>query len=321
MTVKTYKIKPGRKPLTSLEPVGPQFVGKTPEADAKQEIALRERLDHVNEQFGDGLPYVREHYQAEIRRDMTSFVESTVSAGRKLIVMKAHEAHGNWLICLREMGLGENYAQRMMAAARRIAALSNAAPAQHLLLSAGTPSKLFDMLALSDDEIEKIADGEGPIDPANVEHMTRSELREALREARADKAALEDRNAKLSTDTENAKLAEAKAKRTWQAATLDDQLKKLSAELDEAALLISTAIGSKTKTGEKYEKDSTLRRRVAAVVEHCEEHGLDRSVHLAGVFAQLERHLHLVRDEFFIPHVAVGDPALEAQAMIQPRAS
>lgn len=308
----TQKKTAGRKPLPPAKKQGPEFIGKTPAADAKQEIAVRRRLDQVIEQFGDGLTYVREHYVAEIRRDMTRTLDSVLSIGRKLVVMKAHERQGEWLGCLRSIGLGEDNAERMMAAARRIDALPNSATSRNLLLSAGAPSKLFDMLALSDDELEKIAGGETDIDPEDIERMTVSELRSALREVRGDKAALDERNAKLQQTAEKAELAAAKAKRAWKEAPADEQLAMLRRELDTEALHLSIGIVSQDDAA------SSLYKRVAALIEHGEQHGQDHKVYLAGVFAQLERYLHQVRDEFYIPHLAVGDPALEAQAMMGP---
>lgn len=307
----TQKTK-GRKPLPPAKKVGPEFVGKTPEADAKQEIAVRRRLDQVIEQFGDGLTYVREHSLARIRLEMTRTIESILACGRELIVMKTHERHGEWLTCLRSIGLGEDNAERMMAAARRIDSRQIPRPSRNLLTSVGAPSKLFDMLALSDDELEKIARGETDIDPEDIEHMTVSELRAALREVRGDKAALDERNVKLQQTAEKAELAAAKAKRAWKEATPDEQLTMLRRELDAEALHLSISIVSQDEAA------SSLRKRVVALIEHGEQHGQDHKVYLAGVFAQLERYLHQVRDEFYIPHLAVGDPALEAQAMLGP---
>lgn len=309
----TQKKTAGRRPAPTAKKFGPEFIGKTPDADAKQEIAVRRRRDQVIEQFGDGLSYVREHSLARIRVEMTRTMESILACGRELLVMKAHEPHGEWLGCLRSIGLGEDNAERMMAAARRIDALpKNRAAARNLLTSAGAPSKLFDMLALSDDELEKIAGGDTEIDPEDIEHMTRSELRAALREVRGDKAALDERNAKLQQTAERAELAAAKAKRSWKEATPDEQLTLLRRELDSEALHLSIRIVSQDEAA------SSLYKRVAALIEHGEQHGHDHKVYLAGVFAQLERYLHQVRDEFYIPHLAIGDPALEAQAMIGP---
>lgn len=308
----TQKTKAGRKPLPPAKKVGPQFVGKTPEADAKQEIAVRRRLDQVIEQFGDGMQYLREHSLARIRVEMSRTIESIIACGRELIVMKAHEPHGEWLGCLRSLGLAEDNAQRMMQAARRIGSPQIPRPARNLLTSVGAPSKLFDMLALSDDELEKIAGGETDIDPEDIEQMTRSELRAALREARSDKAALDERNAKLQQTAERAEIAAAKAKRAWKDSKPDEQLTMLRRELDAEALHLSILIVSQD------DAVSSLRKRVAALTEHGEQHGHDHKVYLAGVFAQLERYLHQVRDEFYIPHLAIGDPQLEADAMLAP---
>lgn len=191
--------KPGRPPTTPAKKVGPEFIGKTPEADAKKEIALRERQGKVLAKFGDGLPYSRDHYVAEIRRGMVRSLETILDVGRRLLVMREHEPHGQWLPLLREIGLGEDHAQRMMAAAARIDSPQLAAPARKLLQSSGAPSKLFDLLTLDDAELEKIAGHETDIDPDDIEQMTVSELRRKLRQTREDFQAREklvERNAK-----------------------------------------------------------------------------------------------------------------------------
>lgn len=191
--------KPGRPPIKPATKVGPEFVGKTPEADAKKEVALRKRQDEVLAKFGDGLPYSRDHYIAEIRRGMVRTIETVLDIGRRLLVIREHEPYGQWLPTLREIGLGASHAQRMMAAAARIDSMQLAAPARKLLESTGAPSKLFDLLALDDDELEKIAGHETEIDPDDIEQMTTSELRRHLRTLREDLSAREkllDRNAK-----------------------------------------------------------------------------------------------------------------------------
>lgn len=178
--------KPGRPPAKPAAKVGPQYVGKTPDADAKKEVALRQHQDEALAKYGVGVPYAREHSIARFRQAAARTVESIIECGRELLVMQAHEPRGEWLPLLRELGIESRYAQGMMAAAARIDSKRLAEPARKMLESSGGPSKLFDLLAMDDDELAKIAGHQTEIDPDEIEQMTRSELRHKLRQSRED---------------------------------------------------------------------------------------------------------------------------------------
>lgn len=90
------------------------------------------------------------------------------------------------------------------------------------------------------------------------------------------------------------------------AATPDETLEQLRHQLRAAVLGVEIAL-----TSNDAEQDC-LRNRVRDMVEHAQAHELDLLPELAGLFAQLERTLWIVRDEFGVPHAAVGDPEKEA---------
>lgn len=225
----------GRRPTTPAKKTGPDFVGETPAEDARREVALRKEMQQVLEKYGDGVPYVREACELRIRQNMGRAIESIIAIGRDLLVMRAHEAHGEWLPCLRRIGMEPRYAQRMMAAATRISGLPSGGTAQKLLLSSGAPGKLFDMLALSDEELDKIGAGGTDIDPDDIENMAVSELRRQLRELRDDHETTSTKLGEVRQKNDKLKDAVDAEKARWRRLKPDEQLQKLELAVTAAA--------------------------------------------------------------------------------------
>lgn len=99
----------------------PKPVVELPELDSaaiNQNIAtMTEHSAEVMAQFGDGLPYDRIRVVNEARFYMAQSAEAMLEAGKRLIVLKEHEPHGEFEQLLREqLGIPERTAQRMMQA-------------------------------------------------------------------------------------------------------------------------------------------------------------------------------------------------------------
>lgn len=139
-------------------------------------------------QYGDGLPYERLRYVDKCRYHMARSAEEALEVGRCLIVMKECEGHGDWLPLLDDIGLGLRTAQKMMQATVRF---SNASSTTHLLEAAKSKTKLLELMVLDDEELAQLNDGESVrgLQLDDVERMSVSELRRALRQTRADKEA------------------------------------------------------------------------------------------------------------------------------------
>ena len=86
-----------------------------------------------------------------IKGDLGRAVEGIVSAGRNLIAAKADVAHGEWLPMLKEIGIGEDMAGRLMRIGRN-EALSNSASLRNL------PTATMALYELS------------RMDPSDIEH-------------------------------------------------------------------------------------------------------------------------------------------------------
>lgn len=184
----------GRKPLTPAIQ-GVDFNDEQAQADlavADQlpalQAAVSEHQEVILKQYGDGQPYERTRYVDRCRYHMARSAEEALEAGRCLIVMKECEGHGAWQPLLEEIGVGARTAQKMMQATVRYA---NASSTTHLIDAAKSKTKLLELLVLDDEEMAALNDGETVrgLQLDDVERMSVSELRRALRQARADKEA------------------------------------------------------------------------------------------------------------------------------------
>ena len=298
-----------RRATTIPEEQNPSSLTLSGEVMAANQLEVAARDADILDQWGEGLPYVRELYIADIRRGMGQVIDSVLTIGRRLIVMKALEPHGDWLECLRTIGLGEDNAQRMMAATRRLVGLSNTATSRYLLQAAGTPSKLFDLLALPDEQLLELVEGGevNGMDLDDVVNMTVRELRAAVREAKADLSAKDEVAASKEKQIEKLTKQLTAAKRTWDTATPEEKLVKLREETEGQALVVRSALMA------RGEDTSSLRTRINALVDHAGSLGEDQSLFLAGLLGEVERELYAIREDFGIPRDIIADEALAAR--------
>ena len=284
----------GRTALAPADKVGPEFIGKTPVEEAQQMEVLHARQTQLVEQFGDGLPWHPDHYEAAIRGELRRGCEAFLRAGRYLLVARECALHGEWSGLLTRLGLEARQAQRMMEASRRVALLPNASRATHLIEAAGSQSKLIELLSLPEDQFAELAErgttGELALD--DVESMTRDELRAAVREARADIDAKDQRINKLSDDLNKEHEKLSKAQRRWKSATADERQQILQHAVVDAEAAIIADLGN-AKNG--------LRAAVLALAEHCAAEGLECSEFLGDTFGRLLNAVRRVRDDEDMP--------------------
>lgn len=266
----------------------------TPTTIAEQINQSREHQDRVIAKWGDGIPYIREAYVAEIRRDMARTVEAALAIGRRLIVMREIEPRGGWLDCLAQTGLAEDTAQRMMAAARRIDALPNTATSRYLTDAVGNQSKLFELLTLDSDQFSALAAGDevAGITLDDVEQMTVKELRAALRESREDIAAKNERLQKKEEAIERKEKTIRALKKERDKATPEETTALLRDACTRAALTVRSDI---TATGEV----ASLRTTFEELFQHDSS---PASRHfLAGLIGEAMVALRGLRDEYGLP--------------------
>ena len=135
-----------------------------------------------------------------------------------------------------------------------------------------------------DDDLERIAELDG------IDRMSASELRAALREARADNVA----NKELLAE-KNARLDEERARRLFlHNGPADEVLAELRRDVDT---LFNTTRGAIT---------GQLRQALIALSNH-DTHERSLVAYMAGIVAQLSRDLLILRDEFGLPDIDVDE--------------
>lgn len=257
--------------------------------------ALAEHRMQVMDKFGDGLPYERDRIVHETRFYMAQSAEAMLEAGKRLVILKENEPHGDFIeIVESQLALSKRTAQVMMQASLKYLSPKLEPKAQALALLGKT--KLFELMTESDDELIELADG-GTIAGMtldDIDRMTSRELKTALREARETHAAqqrvLTDKNHKI--DDLSTKLEK---KSRIQPPAPDQEAETLRKEVSAIAFAAEAAITARLHTA-----FSTL---ATFTSENDVEPPYD---FMAGLVCQIERALHRVREVFDLDAAPTG---------------
>lgn len=259
--------------------------------------AMTEHRLEIMQQFGDGLTYARERIIHETRFYMAQSAEAMLEAGKRLIILKENEPHGDFIDILEsELGLEPRVARRMMQASVKFLGNSEATPKRSTLSALGK-GKLYELMTLDDEELDALADG-GTIVGAtldDIERMSVRELRQSLRESRETNAAqqrvLADKNEKI--DSLSTKLEK---KSRIQPPKPDEEVKKLRAEV--------TALST--------EAESAITVRLFSAFEtlsaYCAENQIDTPKDfMVGLVCELESAARNLRSTFDLPDEPTGN--------------
>ncbi|HIE4342217.1 hypothetical protein I5U90_07955 [Stenotrophomonas maltophilia] len=280
----------GAKPLAQAEPASQDLdagnlVQRNQElqvlAQAEAQVkTLATTLGYVGALDTDSLWSMVEYRQ---RRS----VEDVLEMGRGLLLIKEQTAHGEFQQQAQARGIHPRMAQKFMTVALKF----SKSDSKSLLAAAGTQTKVLELAVLDDEELEALDSGESVagITLDDVERMSASQLRQALRETRADADAKDQRITKLSDDLNKAEEKTAKAQRKWKKATPDEQSQELLTQLEQAASQVRIAIASGSE-------EAGFSGAVIALMQHAEQHGLNVEEQVAGLIASLINDLRLVRD-------------------------
>ncbi|MCU3444031.1 MULTISPECIES: DUF3102 domain-containing protein [Enterobacter] len=283
---------------TKLQPV--ELVEDAPLTDGLS-VNLNAMTEHrleIMQQFGDGLPYERDRIVHETRFYMAQSAEAMLEAGKRLVILKENEPHGDFIdIVESQLSLSKRTAQVMMQASLKYLSPKLESKAQALALLGKT--KLFELMTEDDEDLAELADG-GTIAGMNlddIDRMTSRELKAALREARETNAAqqrvLADKNEKI--DTLSTKLEK---KSRIQPPKPDEEVKKLRAEV--------TALST--------EAESAITVRLFSAFEtlsaYCAENQIDTPKDfMAGLVCELECAARNLRSTFDLPDEPTGNVA------------
>lgn len=266
---------------------------------ASNEIAQHQKA--IMSQFGDGLPYDRTRVVGEAKFYMAQSAEAMLEAGKRLIVLKENEPHGEFEAVLQEqLGLEPRSARRIMAATIKYS--SPQLEAKRTTLSVLGKSKLFELMTEDDEDLAELAEGGtvAGLTLDDVDRMSVRELRRALRDARENAEAkakvLADKNTKIDAlDTELSKLKSKPFQPLIETLPPDELSGKLVQEASELADHVLAEINSK------------LLPALRALDAHDATHGSRHNVMMAGLVAQIETRLNELRSDFDLPRHLDGD--------------
>ncbi|EKP1747843.1 DUF3102 domain-containing protein [Salmonella enterica] len=260
--------------------------------------AMTEHRLEIMQQFGDGLPYERDRIVHETRFYMAQSAEAMLEAGKRLVILKENEPHGDFIdIVESQLSLSKRTAQVMMQASLKYLSPKLEPKAQAVALLGKT--KLFELMTEDDEDLVELADG-GTIAGMSlddIDRMTSRELKAALREARETNAAqqrvLADKNEKI--DSLSTKLEK---KSRIQPPKPDEEVKKLRAEVTALAVEAESAIAVR------------LSSAFETLCAYCAENMIDTPRDfMAGLVCQLESTARSLRSTFDLPDEPTGNAA------------
>ncbi|HCM1915228.1 TPA: DUF3102 domain-containing protein [Salmonella enterica subsp. salamae serovar 28:r:e,n,z15] len=256
-------------------------------------VELNEITQHrmaIMEQFGEGLPYDRERIVHEARFYMSQSAEAMLEAGKRLVILKESEGHGNFTsIVTEQLGLAERTARLIMQAALRYT--SPTLESKRQTFAVLDKSKLFELMTEDDETLAELAEGGtvAGLTLDDIDRMSVRELRKALRESKEDLTASRKLNAEKSEEINELK------ETRFRTVEPDAAIQKLIQDF-----------------GEEHEK--SLRTFIGALpdfFQHLEDDYNKRGVShmglMAGLLHDIEREIASVRAQFDIPELAEPD--------------
>ncbi len=155
-------------------------------------VQLSKNLTIIDEKFNFLDSYSYETEVAALIDDLKISSERMLKAGCRLIRIKEHEEHGNFMNTIEKIGINIKIARRMMSAAYKF--IDDSGNLKYQKLAQLGITKIYD-LAIEDDEVlEELEDGKtvAGLNLDAADKMTTRELRQKLRDMRKDKNATEE---------------------------------------------------------------------------------------------------------------------------------
>jgi len=130
----------------------------------------------------------------EIRFYQRRTVEACLELGKRLLLLKEITPHGEFSQRIELLGINERMGRRFMSATLKFAKTDS----KSVLKAAGNQTKLLELIALDDEEITELTEGGSArgITLDSISTMSVTELRKALRDAKADTQAKDELLAK-----------------------------------------------------------------------------------------------------------------------------
>ncbi|WGM10109.1 hypothetical protein QE197_03100 [Arsenophonus nasoniae] len=202
---------------------------------AQQEVMAR---------FGDGLPYERERIVHEARFYMAQSAEAMLEAGKRLIILKENEPHGEFVnIVTSQLGLAERTAQIMMKASLKYLSPQLGGKAQ--TFAALGKAKLYELMLEDDEDLAELAEG-GTIAGLTLDEVDRMSVRELRAALRKDEAALK-RSQQLVAEKEK-QLQQLSQQLTGKTSTATTSNEQASLDTQQWVTLTLEGVGDRLKS-------------------------------------------------------------------------
>ena len=237
--------KPSPAPVIETSAVDPQL-----EQDFQTAAEFGHQLAAVDSSYGDNLPYDRNRVVNEMRFFMANATQAILEVGKRLILLKQHETTEDFRALIAAMNLEERLVRRVIQATAKCIKLGPVKAKKLMDLSQG---KLFEMMVLDDEDLAELLDGGTVADLKldDVDRMTPTELRAALRRSREEASQVDETYEKLLTaknqkldalDRELVERSRSTAVKAWpeQSAEMNTELANLTLVATEAMAHLHT---------------------------------------------------------------------------------
>ncbi|WP_020613241.1 DUF3102 domain-containing protein [Sediminispirochaeta bajacaliforniensis] len=159
----------------------------TPEAQA----IVAKNIHEIDETYGDNLPYDAGRIVGEVKFYLHQGVMAMLQAGRRLIQLKEHESHGNFMKYVEEnIGISHSVAKSMMRAARKfIGDNGEPNPKGRLVAHLDSVTKVYELAMMDDEDLEALEEGGTLAGKSldDIQRMSPTELRKILRAEREER--------------------------------------------------------------------------------------------------------------------------------------
>jgi hypothetical protein len=203
----------------------------TPDARA----IVSRNIQEIDETYGDNLPYDAGRIVGEVKFYLHQGVMAMLQAGRRLIQLKEHESHGQFIQYVEEnIGISIRVAQNMMRATRKFID-DDGSPKTKLVSHLDSVTKVYELAMMDDEDLEALEEGGTLAGKSldDIQRMSPTELRKILRaereERRSDAIAYSERIQKKEERITELEQANRKLlyPHSW-----EPEAERLSAEID-----------------------------------------------------------------------------------------
>ncbi len=265
----------------------------------KREQAMMLHSSEIMQMWANGEVFDEKIFIERGRLKFREAQEAFFEFGRVLVVLKEHMPHGKFQeMVQKEFNIAPQSARKMIQATVKFCS-PQLLKAQPKLVALGK-SKLFELMAEDDEDLQELADG-GSVNGItldDVDRMTVKELRLALRESRETAAAkdkvIADKSKKIDEYAEKLAKKQSGAKEPKPADVGSELTMRLSSMEVAARSDIS-------RFADLFEQ----------MTAHGEAHGFDHRPQMVACINQLIRDCETLRERFALPEEAPTDAVPE----------